>query len=1564
MSGLSVRAALSTPPFSTFCEFKVDEPPRRGQLAALCGGNRANNTGDGISQLPAVEPYGRSAAGVVVEPAHLRTPTALEKSMHFLVQHYLREPHGPAVFLAPFDVWRYLWDRMRQVRTNWVPQLPPVGAELRDDGCGERIEGNVNEGGDLRGGILQQQCETITTKQMVRRESRRRLRWLEFTVAALSVGGANLCRSVEGCRHFVQEKQNFFESIAQCFSDLVVSYRAEQRLRNSEMFSAVILFYGLSQLTKIENRAGFFRVSQVTVSSVSGGTTVAAPTSVFEPPSSSVDFGSVYRELSYIPCMARSRHVRIALKIIHCWCQREWFRFFYLCRTARLTVLQRAILSHSFSYARFRAVVDLVTANVVVYGKGRVRGSMAVSELAELLLFTPKHCVELLLTMGLGPQLSEDRTVLRLSQQDSSPYTTQEQIFRHLEETGGKPRLCLPTLSSFVGFTVWQRAFELFPSAFDGDAAGTVSGASSPPVTDLENMRCPVNLMQLLEPYCPPYNEDVAALELLDAGSEWFDGIQASRERMLAWCVNNASRAEVKREGMETEAQDDSRWGGNATMGCEYDGVSGSMEGDELGEELREVVAEMDRESVSTRSSVFDDDDETELTHNETGFGLHAEEVCGEEDVLNNESDYGEEDEALREANILINSLQNSSIYQLASSNMQKETTKELPDTAAATDPIKGADEAHAAAQGSSQRNNEDEKQEQQKLDENASELVLYKPSSGAETAVTPLPSDHPGVMSPTLHATVEAPESESSRSTENSEVEIVAVAERPQQANKKECESGERNETLAQDQSNRSMLFGSQSAVPAFFGVSKFPPISFGNLHSGFPGSPTQQKANVEENVQGKGDSALKRSRSEEIDNNATIPGSYLSRQQVDTVLDTTTSSVDDRIMLLPSEVEEESEQRTLKAEVQQKEDAPRQRMRVERGKVDTDTSERSVPTTSHCATSSDVDPAPRLPEAGGPSLVSYKDVIKACVDEMKGKEQRWPRMSEADVSLLPRAPSKPSREQSLQVHSPLPFCFSTGAEYSAVALLLQELPQWVDTFTSYLVSFYSASYSDVTACRHLTDIICRGSRSQEITGWMCRGFTPSMIPYSETGEDSLLNFNEELSHDESTNAPTRETPILRLTSKIIVFGSDLREHDDRDEHTGTDGASLFASSGLSGGAGSRFVSRQLSDRQHLSLGHWIAALMLPPAERARVLREGILYHSKTPQSTDMDACFDEGGGSAAELGKSRDSDHIGIWEQMHVLRAADAKTTPAAWRLLSTAAAAWRRPLPSGSTKMLLQTQIALHAVDFRDVPRLRWTQDTQTSSPAACKVAACECQREHPTVIIALDTTRHKEFAAGMEVLRSLISQSVEQRAVLLAGVIVVLYTESVQEDEEKKKTVEEFFWSTWERCSKVAEESELQAAATLYDDKMPPWRAMYQNTIRRAVVKARSQAQMCSGSSPDGSFLSATSLPSSIESGDGVDSNMKRSLPYRIQKLIKSRRVMPSGAPPDPTLLVVPIHSLMDKNTRAFRSQYGNGGFTAFGVIALKEMLNSSVHSLLQDYEVRCRDFLRKNKFDAW
>jgi len=68
-------------------------------------GKEWNGSGDGaaVSVVMPVECYRRAAAGKVLASSDLRTIPTLEKSMHFLVEHYLRNPyrqHQPSLFSA------------------------------------------------------------------------------------------------------------------------------------------------------------------------------------------------------------------------------------------------------------------------------------------------------------------------------------------------------------------------------------------------------------------------------------------------------------------------------------------------------------------------------------------------------------------------------------------------------------------------------------------------------------------------------------------------------------------------------------------------------------------------------------------------------------------------------------------------------------------------------------------------------------------------------------------------------------------------------------------------------------------------------------------------------------------------------------------------------------------------------------------------------------------------------------------------------------------------------------------------------------------------------------------------------------------------------------------------------------------------------------------------------------------------------------------------------------------------------------------------------------------------
>ncbi|KPI87517.1 hypothetical protein ABL78_3395 [Leptomonas seymouri] len=759
-SDAGVASTLSLPPFSEFCKLRDDwaaKPLIRGHYRGLCGGDPAQRerredfesisliaTGSSVfsgssesrgrSTLPGqVEAYSRSAAGKIIDPHHQRTPLALEKTMHFLVEHYLRVPHTPLVFTDPFRIWGYLWDRFRGIRTTWGPQLPPSNVSIR--------------------GYVDSESGLTLPVDSLRRESCRRVRWLEFTAAALAVGGAYLCLTPKGCMRFMQDKKQFLESMSQCFTDLTVFYRAEQRHCNAEFFSVLILLYGLNQEMKVEDRATFCRFHTIQVD----GQLRLCP----EPPAECVNLAQVNRELEKQPYMTETQPVRTALALIDCWATRRWFAFFELCKSRTLTPLQRAVVFQSFTYARYRAVLDLVLPNYYVYPKLRVRHPVAVAELADQLMMDPTHCLHFLKAMGLESQLElmppVDRAGapaggwhLKLCHGTSDPLVTAEELE---DKCQNKRVLFLPTYPEFFGFRVWHEAYDRFPNAAglarpgtgpstsgfttaggssspmgrgavslnassaahgsskpssmrkaastsaqyrgaewgrsghdaenadadegdsggdygaaedgslcsdacgrDSDAEGEAQGdyaddeygmeeegshnsesegddreppspaSATPPFSpttaaagsiDAELLRqpgCPVNLMEILEAYCPPYHDEVAALTLVDASQELFASLREHRAAMLRRCKSVRRSAPYWQKALKNyEARN-----GDAFSEASLD--------EALSEGEAEWIEKMMRESVSTSSSVFysDDDANDDGAHQRLGASSHA----------------------------------------------------------------------------------------------------------------------------------------------------------------------------------------------------------------------------------------------------------------------------------------------------------------------------------------------------------------------------------------------------------------------------------------------------------------------------------------------------------------------------------------------------------------------------------------------------------------------------------------------------------------------------------------------------------------------------------------------------------------------------------------------------------------------------------------------------------------------------------------------------------------------------------------------------------------------------
>jgi hypothetical protein len=835
-SDAHVASTLSRVPFADFCKLRDDwaaKPLIRGHYRGLCGGDpaqrdrredfenitlvaddsdaahgsptssgqdrsarlRGGGGGDGRTRrtftLPGqVEPYSRSAAGKVIDPRYQRTTLALEKTMHFLVEHYMRVPHTPLVYTDPFRIWGYLWDRFRGVRTTWGPQLPPSNVSVK--------------------GYVDSETRIPLAVDDLRRESHRRVRWLEFTAAALAVGAAYLCLSPQGCRRFMQDKKQFLESISQCFTDLTVFYRAEQRLHNAEFFSVLLLLYGLNQEMKVEDRATFCRFDVIQVD----GTPQRCP----EPPAESVNLAQVIRELEKQPYMVDAQPVRAALELLYSWSTRRWFAFFELCKSTPLTLLQRAVVFQSFTYARYRAVLDLVLPNYYVYPKLRVRDAMAVTELADQLMMDAAHCREFLIAMGLEAQLERkpqelstasadaaaEAWYLNLCQSNSDPLVTADELE---ERCPNKRELFFPTYPEFFGFRVWREAYERFPNAAElakpaeqpawgsdggaaaaaaaaeaaageraagssspagrgavnlppspascgrmhrltsqsgdvrddgganddfytdeytnemgegnndddndngggseggyGSASGDSAATTSSPTSAAPSLKagagqcseayllrqpgCPINLMEVLEVYCPPYHDEVEALELVDASPELFASLRQHRTEMLRRCRQVRRRAHRWRAALIGDERSTATLAFlTRQLGREGDGddVDGHLHKEEFGDVLSESeeawVAEMEQESISTRSSIFsgDEDDaagessdaEQQPPHRDTatvGEGDSNEEAA----VSNEMSLEAGVASVLTEARRLVSSLNSSTLYAEAVADQQK----------------------------------------------------------------------------------------------------------------------------------------------------------------------------------------------------------------------------------------------------------------------------------------------------------------------------------------------------------------------------------------------------------------------------------------------------------------------------------------------------------------------------------------------------------------------------------------------------------------------------------------------------------------------------------------------------------------------------------------------------------------------------------------------------------------------------------------------------------------------------------------------------------------------------
>lgn len=650
-----------------------------------------------------VEPHQRTCDN---SSESLRTTVALEKSMHFLVEQFLRDPlrqrqppphstaplHGEArqslLWRDQHACWTFLWDRFRRIRTSWSPQLPPYDEHLRLNSPTSRYI-NDETGDFLNEGDLHL-------------ERTRRARWLEFTVAAFYVGAAGLCRTPEGCKKFLPHKKNFLESISQCFSDLCIWYRAQRgRYRHAEFFSVLLLSNGLRQERKVEGSSFFCSFRNLTLSD-------NGEAFVPEDPNEALEF-KVYRELQYQPHLARTKPVRTALRLLHCWASREYFDFFAICRgdfdvnggramrrpfSSSLTPLQRAVVFQSFTYARYRAVLDLLLPNYTLYVKLRIRDFIPISTLAYLLLMDYDHCIEFLRVLGVEELIStrkkcdvapclihsdihEDDSdsveVLLLTDSESRPRAN----LKALRLEGGKEGLFLPTFPEFFGFRPWA------------DANQTHSDdPHDSPYEQLRKLHCPIDWMAILEPYCPPYTALLANYDLEDADEVWFSRIFSHRQDSLSRYIRYKNE-----ESCNQEEQD-----------------------------LQLSLEEYDKESVETHSSIFDSSDvDEEETEGDTGdMGVVRPAVEGgdeaEDSVIGPDASY-----CCEVVEALIRRMKSSPIY------YSKEVvagTIDSPSTRLSTTFFQDAVVSH---------------EEDSSVDLNGSEEGMQRPVSGARAAVSPV---------------------------------------------------------------------------------------------------------------------------------------------------------------------------------------------------------------------------------------------------------------------------------------------------------------------------------------------------------------------------------------------------------------------------------------------------------------------------------------------------------------------------------------------------------------------------------------------------------------------------------------------------------------------------------------------------------------------------------------------------------------------------------------------------------------------------------------------------------
>ncbi|CCD15248.1 unnamed protein product, partial [Trypanosoma congolense IL3000] len=596
-------------------------------------------------------------------------------------------------------------------------------------------------------------------------------------------------------------------------------------------------------------------------------------------------------------------------------------------------------------------------------------------------------------------------------------------------------------------------------------------------------MRCPVNLMQLLEPYCPPYNKDVAELQLKDAGNEWFNRIQASRKGMLAWCAHRIGQEKLRHtkaaegDGVCPDVV------GDTTADYEFDNA-GEWDYDNLDEEQKRIVSALDRESVSTRSSIFGDDSNDETStlqinsddEKSEDVGLSA---ANDEDIR--ELEDGDND-VLRSARLLLDSLCSSSIYQTAGKEAQEESVEA---------------ESEGAAEDGTVCGDEDVQHSGLSTQQGALECVSDGAPSPHDTIESPTTSLSNGEQKSASLATEESLESSQSNCDESSstaKVKAVKVIKDPHSA---ECYQSVTRQEEAKESTGYSWVadgppFGSLNKTAAV-DASKNVPAPFENFSRVLWGSSMQQPQLKDDEYKplSRGPLRVKRVRTDDTTTDeSSQPSSPPPRgQESQSFSNASMSPVSDRIMLLPSELEEEEERKRLEEEARRNQASPRQRMRVEHvERRDAASPLKMTSASSGEKVTRDAPGASEEPAATGAST-SYKDAIRAHMKRRREKGlEEYQAVGSEKCSFL--------QGYQREARSSISVGPSSYTSYYTISKLLQSEPsRWLSTLTSYLIRFYTDSYHDVLACRYLSSIICCDPRARDLTGWLCRGFSPSMV-------------------------------------------------------------------------------------------------------------------------------------------------------------------------------------------------------------------------------------------------------------------------------------------------------------------------------------------------------------------------------------------------------------------------------------------------------------------------------------